>query len=669
MRKNKGKIKECRGALSIKKKLIISFVLFAIVPLITINILFYTMSRSALSTTSKHFMVQLVAQTTTNIDYFLNEVEQRVLTVALDPRLNTILTHYPTATFSEQSAYEKELKQKIIAIQSAGGSSIENMIVASPTGFVISSESKVEKEDALKYINEDIPTTGIWLKGFGSDKEGLYYIRGINSLTGVTKGKIGVVITRLKVDGLLDDIKKIELLEGANYSLITQNDELIYDSSGSEAIKDNVKTIIHSGQPLGSKIEDKVMLSYGVAQNEWKVLFQLPEKALTSQLDQTNYIVSILIIVMFFLAIIIGIVLSQDFSTPIIKMKKLMETAEQGTLKVEMDYQRKNEVGLLATSFNNMLRNICKLLERTKGVMSVTLEEGTVLKKTTEESVKTTQQLMESIQEIAKGASYQAEDTEKSLTAMYNLSDSIQQVRLKTEEMVTQNEDAKGIIQTATQSIEELNTKMNYSIQVSHNILTSIQELSGLTQNIEDVIKFIDGVNEQTNLLALNASIEAARAGEVGKGFAVVANEVRNLAVQSQKSTVNVRNTLDTIKSKTATAVGLVKEAHSTFLGQGEVVKDTYEAFDKIITKLRNIDKELVEVNGEAVNMEELKKAMLEQIERMSTVTEETVSTTEELASLSQNQETVMKQLLQISHQLTSSMNELNDSMTRFKID
>ena len=316
-----------------------------------------------------------------------------------------------------------------------------------------------------------------------------------------------------------------------------------------------------------------------------------------------------------------------------------------------------------------MLRNIRKLLERTKGVMSVTLEEGTALKNTTEESVKTTQQLMESIQEIAKGASYQAEDTEKSLTAMYNLSDSIQQVRLKTEEMVTQNEDAKGIIQMATQSIEELNTKMNYSIQVSHNILTSIQELSGLTQNIEDVIKFIDGVNEQTNLLALNASIEAARAGEVGKGFAVVANEVRNLAIQSQKSTVNVRNTLDTIKSKTVIAVGLVKEAHSTFLGQGEVVKETYEAFDKIITKLRNIDKELVEVNGEAVNMEELKKTMLEQIERMSTVTEETVSTTEELASLSQNQETVMKRLFQISHQLTSSMNELNDSMTRFKID
>ncbi len=669
MRKNKGKMKESKGALSIKKKLIISFVLFAIVPLITINILFYTMSRSALSTTSKHFMVQLVAQTTTNIDYFLNEVEQRVLTVALDPRLNTILTDYPTATFSEQSAYEKELKQKIIAIQSGGGSSIENMIVASPTGFVISSKNKVDEEAALKYIKEDIPSTGIWLKGFGSDKEGLYYIRGINSLTGRAKGKIGVVITRLRVDGLLDDIKKIELLEGANYSLITQNDELIYDSSGLEAINDNVKAIVHSGQPLGSKIEDKVMLTYGVAKNEWKVLFQLPEKALTSQLDQTNCMVSILIVVMVFLAIILGIVLSQDFSTPIIKMKKLMETAEQGTLKVEMDYHRKNEIGLLAISFNNMLRNIRKLLERTKGVMSVTLEEGTALKNTTEESVKTTQQLMESIQEIAKGASYQAEDTEKSLTAMYNLSDSIQQVRLKTEEMVTQNEDAKGIIQMATQSIEELNTKMNYSIQVSHNILTSIQELSGLTQNIEDVIKFIDGVNEQTNLLALNASIEAARAGEVGKGFAVVANEVRNLAIQSQKSTVNVRNTLDTIKSKTVIAVGLVKEAHSTFLGQGEVVKETYEAFDKIITKLRNIDKELVEVNGEAVNMEELKKTMLEQIERMSTVTEETVSTTEELASLSQNQETVMKRLFQISHQLTSSMNELNDSMTRFEID
>ncbi len=128
------------------------------------------------------------------------------------------------------------------------------------------------------------------------------------------------------------------------------------------------------------------------------------------------------------------------------------------------------------------------------------------------------------------------------------------------------------------------------------SIASRALSLGEKSQEIGRILEVIDDLADQTNLLALNAAIEAARAGEHGRGFAVVASEVRKLAERSQESAAKIQGIVSEIQAETnatiiATEEG-AKEVHSgTELARGVV--DALERISGMVDETTTAAKEI----------------------------------------------------------------------------
>jgi methyl-accepting chemotaxis protein len=231
-------------------------------------------------------------------------------------------------------------------------------------------------------------------------------------------------------------------------------------------------------------------------------------------------------------------------------------------------------------------------------------------------------QLSDSANALAQGAVDQAGAVEQLTSTISDMSSNAQESATRIEEAYK-----KGLFykDKAEEGREEV-----------ANLVTAMEAISKVSNEIKDIIGEIEDIASQTNLLSLNASIEAARAGDAGKGFAVVADQIGKLASDSAQSAVRTRELIQK-------ALDEVDKGNETMIRTNETLQQVVEG----IEFLSNVSKDASESSYSQVNtMKEVEQG-IEQISAVvqnnSASAEETSATGEELAL----QATTLKQLTQ----------------------
>ena len=126
--------------------------------------------------------------------------------------------------------------------------------------------------------------------------------------------------------------------------------------------------------------------------------------------------------------------------------------------------------------------------------------------------------------------------------------------------------------------------KMREMEKTVDEMVATVDEFVGYSNEIKNSIQGIEDIADQTNLLALNAAIESARAGELGRGFAVVADEVRKLAEKTTSFTAEIERVVSQLYEKTE---GISMQANIN----AEQVKETIDITintSKIVDEIRH---------------------------------------------------------------------------------
>jgi len=217
----------------------------------------------------------------------------------------------------------------------------------------------------------------------------------------------------------------------------------------------------------------------------------------------------------------------------------------------------------------------------------------------------TSNQVADSMDNLAEGATNQAASLQESAATLTQLSSNTRATATNANE--------------ANLSMQGAGDNLNHATNSMENVISSMQEVAQTSKETSNIIKTIDEIAFQTNLLALNAAVEAARAGDAGKGFAVVAEEVRNLAQRSAEAATNTSSMIEDSVTKTLSASGLVDS--------------TSEAFQEVTESDKKVAEMMCSISQDATDQADQIQRLSQAVGQMDQITQDNAAIAEQTAS------------------------------------
>ena len=414
--------------------------------------------------------------------------------------------------------------------------------------------------------------------------------------------------------------------------------------------------------------EEKIIAYKSVPLTGWPVAMTATYQEVISDifvLGRTMTLIGVGIVIL--LAIIVFIVVNRSVK-PLAKMTQLTEAIAKGDLNVHVDVKTKDEIGVLAGNFNVMIESMRGLIRDVSGMSEKVLTTSELMMDSTTEASRVSEQVAETISEVARGATEQSESTQQSSEMVQNLIEGIGRIAVNAGESESMSDQARERVDVGFETISAQKNKMELNKQATEQVGIKVNALSEKSDKIGQIADVISSIAGQTNLLALNASIEAARAGEHGRGFAVVADEVRKLAEESGSAAQGIGELLLDIRKGIEDAVKEMSKVRTIVEEQEQAVDTTAQAFDDILKAVRAVMENTNEMTKESGELTAFSYVVGENIENIASITEQNAAGTEEVSASTEEQTASIQQIASSAAELADLATELQASLQKFRV-
>lgn len=329
--------------------------------------------------------------------------------------------------------------------------------------------------------------------------------------------------------------------------------------------------------------------------------------------------------------------------------------------------QRSDEIGNIARSVHTLIGGLASIgvnIHHSTGELAEFKDDFQKKFETINNSISN---VNVAVDEIANGATSQADETQKVSSQINDMGDAITKTSQNVDSLTQSTEQMKEHNEQLDTTIQELMAISDRNKESLAAVYNQTNETNQSVMHIGNAVDMITDIAGQTNLLSLNASIEAARAGEYGKGFAVVADQIRQLADQSANTAKEIGEIVAELIENSNTSVETMGVVRQEMTGQYEKLNTTKDIFEHLNEEVNNVVTAIESISTEVESLDRLKGEVLGSAESLAAIAQENAASTEEtsasmmeLGEIVNDCNTKTKQLVDIADSMEENVHKFH---------